>query len=158
MNDLWNRNIRHYLNHPEFLPDEERQVFLLLTRDINPDKWDVVVKVHQRDFTRIFTEFGSHEVYEEPRRDSTLRKVRQIIRNLRVEHGVPVLSDREGYWLPRSEKEVASFVGDLRAKAKAMSKSYFETYSAVKKATGITDSYFEQQTSIFDQMENEKKV
>lgn len=66
------------------------------------------------------------------KRDTTLRKVRQIVRDLRVQYGIPILSSPQGYWLPRDEAEVDSYVERAEKQARATAASWFETYRAVR--------------------------
>jgi hypothetical protein len=59
--------------------------------------------------------------------ETTLRRVRQIVRDLRVELRVPILSDPSGYWLPRTEDEVAEYVDRVEKQARATARAWFET-------------------------------
>jgi len=65
-------------------------------------------------------------------RDTTLRKVRQVIRDLRVVYGVPVLSSPKGYWLPSTVDEVDEYVERAERQARATAAAWFETYRAVR--------------------------
>ena len=65
-------------------------------------------------------------------RETTLRKVRSVIRALRLEDGVPILSDPGGYWLPSSTAEVDAYVNRVEKQAKATARAWFETIRAVE--------------------------
>jgi hypothetical protein len=93
---------------------------------------------------------GSHEVHEGyDVKDSTLRKVRQIIRDLRIEKGLFILSDTKGYWVMKSRDEVTDYLKKMETKAKASAKGYFETFRAMAKNFGVTSEYFVEQGKLF---------
>lgn len=93
------------------------------------------------------TKLGIHPQEEDTRessQESTLRRVRQVIRTLRVKHGVPILADRGGYYLPASRKEAQEYLARMEAESKARAKASLETYRAMKTALGLESGYFEQ--------------
>jgi len=96
---------------------------------------------------------GSHPKHEGHlninHQQSTLRRVRQIIRNLRINHGIVILSDINGYWLG-SREEAMEYLSRIEKVAKAQARAWFETYSAMKKNFGITSEYFNQQGKLFE--------
>lgn len=85
-------------------------------------------KVTQREIARRCPLLGAHwrdgSLKEE---ETTLRKVRQVIRDLRVEARVPILSDPGGYWLPRSKEEVDEYIDRVAKQARATAAAWFET-------------------------------
>lgn len=89
------------------------------------------------------------EGYDNPKQ-STLRKVRQIIRDLRMNHGLFVLSDEEGYWLMKDREEAKTYIERMERIAKATTKGYFETFKAMQKAFGVTSEYFIKQGQLFE--------
>lgn len=87
---------------------------------------------------------GWHDKYEQPTRESTLRKVRQLIRDLRIEHGEKIISDKNGYWIPQTNEEINEYLGRLEKIAKAQAKSHMITYAAMKNLFNVKSDYFEQ--------------
>ena len=61
------------------------------------------------------------------------RKTRKIIHELRVDFGVPIISGPYGYRLAQDEDELFLFCKEIERKAKAATKSYFETFRAMAK-------------------------
>lgn len=90
-------------------------------------------KVTQRDLVELCPGVGAHRrevdagVASPASMETTLRRVRQIVRDLRVELRVPILSDPSGYWLPRTEDEVAEYVDRVEKQARATARAWFET-------------------------------
>jgi hypothetical protein len=93
-------------------------------------------RISQAELARKFT-VGHHyheEGTREVKKESTLRQVRQVIRDLRLD-GYPILSDSRGYWYPdkdRSTAEILEFVERFKARAKASAGAYFETVKALR--------------------------
>lgn len=109
-------------------------------------------KISQDEISQTVQNLGKHERHEShlPRKkSSTNRKVRQLIRNLRVKYGVPILSDRDGYWLPKSEKEASDYIDRLELLARAQAKAWYETYEAMSSALEVSSEYFESQSTLF---------
>jgi hypothetical protein len=99
---------------------------------------------------RVFV--GCHdrfEGYDNPKQ-STLRKIRQIIRDLRMNHGLFILSDEEGYWVMKDKSEAKTYIERMERIAKATTKGYFDTFRAMQKAFGVTSEYFSKQGELFD--------
>ena len=85
------------------------------------------------------------------KQQSTLRKIRQIIRDLRIKHGISILSDINGYWLIKNPQEATEYISRIEKTAKAQARAWFETYSAMKKNFGIRSDYFDKQLNLFNQ-------
>lgn len=89
---------------------------------------------------------GCHEDFELDKvrnpDSTTLRKVRQIIRDLRVNYNAPILSDRDGYWIPTHESEVHEYLERVEREAKSQARSWVETYKSVEKAFGVSSEFF----------------
>jgi len=126
---------------------EHREVLAFIARASKP--------VTQADIADGCPAFGAHwrEVSAIPelkhKAQSTLRKIRQLVRDLRVDHGVPIISGAKGYALPRSVDEVDTYVERKHRQAKANAASWFETYRAVERFTskrGITLDLFSEVT------------
>lgn len=99
---------------------------------------DTKTKLTQRDIARQCPTLGAHwrelaaDAADRQRNDTTLRKVRQVIRDLRIKHRVPIMSDTGGYWLPCSQDEVETFVSKLKRQAPSTASAWYETLFAVK--------------------------
>lgn len=104
-------------------------------------------KVTQAQLAQSQRWLGCHPEHEadvaKNKLETTTRKVRQVIRDLRVKHLIPIVSDRHGYTFPRSEKEAQEYVYDLEIRAKAQARAWFETYDAMKKTLDLTSSFFD---------------
>ena len=92
---------------------------------------------------------GSHPIHEIDRSESTLRKIRQIIRDLRIKKGYMILSDSNGYWLMKNRQEAVEYCERIERMAKSQAKAWFETYNAMRKNFNLTSDYFEQQGKLF---------
>lgn len=106
------------------------------------------VKATKLQITRMIEDMGSHEKYEIERQRSSIRKVHQIIRNLRL-IGLPIVSDDEGSWLARSTEEVLKFCDWLSMKAGNDIKSMLTLRRE------LLDSIDAKQVSIFDKIEED---
>ena len=92
---------------------------------------------------------GSHPIHEIDRSESTLRKIRQIIRDLRIKNGYMILSDSKGYWLMKNKHEAIEYCERIERMAKSQAKAWFETYNAMRKNFNLTSDYFDQQGKLF---------
>jgi len=92
---------------------------------------------------------GSHPIHEIDRSESTLRKIRQIIRDLRIKKGYMILSDSNGYWLMKNRQEAVEYCERIERMAKSQAKAWFETYNAMRKNFNLTSDYFNQQGKLF---------
>lgn len=94
---------------------------------------------------------GSHPKHENWGTNQTsLRKVRQVIRDLRLIRGAPIISDDKGYWIPHTRAEVDEYVARLEQTAKAQAVAWHETYRAMDKVFEVRSEYFEAQAHLFD--------
>lgn len=117
------------------LTPEEQAVFDLIANS---------VRVTQLQIARsVFV--GCHEKFEgyDKPKESTLRQVRQIIRDLRIKHRLPILSDSAGYWLMRDKGEAQAFIERLERTAKSQAAAWFSTFRALKNSLGVQSDYFE---------------
>lgn len=131
------------------LSNEERAVMTVLWV-----KWQRGTgKATQTDIAKAEPWMKCHEKYEQGvvinPDETTLRKVRQIIRDLRVIHFAPILSDRHGYWIPTSENEVDAYLKRIESEAKAQIKSWIETGKSMKIAFGVTSQFLNDQQTIW---------
>lgn len=106
-------------------------------------------RVTQRELAKRCPALGRHW-REQPggEDDTTLRKVRQVVRDLRVELRVPILSDPRGYWLPRTDDEVVEYVDRVEKQARATARAWFET---LRSLDGFVDDG--RQRALFDVIE-----
>jgi len=106
---------------------------------------------------RVFV--GCHEKFEgyDNPKQSTLRKVRQIVRDLRMKHNLFVLSDEGGYWIMKDREEAKAYIERMERIAKSTTKGYFETYQCMKKLFGITSEYFDGQGNLMIKGEPKSK-
>lgn len=132
------------------LTPEERAVMRLLYTAWNRKTG----KITQRDIARseLWLGCNKHEVgiVKNPS-ETTLRKVRQIIRDLRVKYNAPILSDVKGYWIPISFDQVTAYLARIEIEVKAQTASWFETYRCMQKTFDIQSKYFEKQLNLFEE-------
>jgi hypothetical protein len=83
---------------------------------------------------------GSHEIYENPKRkESTLRKIRQLIHNVR-EKGFPIMSSDSGYWLATTKQEKLDYLNMATAKENVRAANAKNYLSGLRREWGLTDS------------------
>lgn len=106
-------------------------------------------KVTQNDIARDLRFLGCHEIHEinavpkNHNQETTLRKIRQIIRNLLLNHSAPILSDTDGYWIGNSV-EAKEVLERMERTAISQSRAWFETYRALKDTFDVSSDFFEQ--------------
>ncbi len=140
------------------LSDDERAVLSLITFEA---KKRPNGRITQREIMESERWLGCHGQYESTiglrnPDETTLRQVRAIIRKLRIEHHLPVLSDVKGYWVPENMAEVEDALGRLEATARAQARSWLETYQELKGAFNLKPGpsmslFFERQAELVDQ-------
>lgn len=127
------------------LNDDEKIVFNLLSDS---------KKITQFQISKAEQWLGSHPVHEADlninHEQSTLRKIRQIIRDLRINHGLMILSDAKGYWIMKTEEEAKEYLDRIEKMAKAQAKAWFLTYKAMKKNHDVNSEYFNKQSMLFE--------
>lgn len=106
-------------------------------------------RITQEEIAKSEKWLGSHPEYEVEKRESSLRKIRQVIRDLRIKKGYMILSDAKGYWLMKDRKEAIEYCERIERVAKSQAKAWFETYNAMRKNFGLNSQYFEQQGKLF---------
>ena len=126
---------------------EERAVMRILVNARD----NKVGKITQVEIAQNADWMGCHPKYEDVKRnETTLRKVRQVVRDLRINRGAPILSDDDGYWIPRFQEEIDEYMDRLERIAKAQAASYLETYKAMDSILGVRSKYFETQRGLID--------
>lgn len=86
---------------------------------------------------------GSHPEYDKTTYETTLRQVRQVIRDLRVKHGVPIVSDRDGYFIPRTDEEASAYLNAMEREVRARAASSLETYRAMQASLGVSNTFLD---------------
>jgi sugar phosphate isomerase/epimerase len=129
----------------------------LSTLELTPEEKSVYdyLKEHgkstQLEIARGCPNLGSHEIHEGYEvKASTLRKVRQLIRDMRINKGIYILSDTKGYWIMQNRDEIHSYLMGMEQKAKASAKGFMVTYHAMRKNFGVNSDYFNKQQTLFD--------
>lgn len=129
---------------PNAMSAEERAVMAILWAQFQAKTG---VHVTQREIAKQERWLGCHPEHEADivanEMETTLRQVRQVIRDLRINHSVPILSDRTGYWICMDEGEAREYITTLEREARAQAKAWFETYGAMNKIVGIESPFFE---------------
>lgn len=109
--------------------------------------------ITQRDIAKAQPWLGCHPTHEKDivlnEFETTTRKVREVIRALRVKRQIPILSDKRGYYLPRSNAEAAAFLDRMEREAKARAASSIETYESLNNTLGFYSKVFERIKEIF---------
>lgn len=103
-------------------------------------------RIHQREIARACPNLGCHErerLHVEDPMESTLRRVRGIIHDLRVQHLVPILSDAKGYFMPADKDEAVKVLGRIEREAKSRMRSSMETYEALASGLDVRSEFFE---------------
>ena len=88
---------------------------------------------------------GSHFHEKGTRKEnavSTLRQIRQIIRDLRIDFGQPIISGTKGYWIAEDSAEVEDYCLMLERKAKATVAANFKTLKAMKQHLPRRNTFF----------------
>lgn len=106
-------------------------------------------RITQQEIAKSERWLGSHPIHEIDRKESTLRKIRQVIRDLRIKGGYMILSDIKGYWLMKDRQEAIEYCERIERMAKSQAKAWFETYNAMRKNFNLTSDYFEKQGKLF---------
>lgn len=87
------------------------------------------------------------------KQQSTLRHIRKIVRDMRINKNMPILSDRLGYFIMRTSTEAEEYIKRLEITAKSQAKSWFETYRSMSKLFNVESKYLEKLAS-----PNERKI
>ena len=119
--------------------------------------YDLIVnstgRITQLQIAKSAAWLGSHPVHEAhldiDHQQSTLRKIRQIIRDLRIKHKLFILSDVKGYWIMKDRSEAIEYVTRVERTAKAQAKAWYTTYQSMRRNFGINSDYFEKQGELF---------
>lgn len=110
------------------------------------EHWQPGVRLSQRDIVKSAPWLGCHPEHEADvvanEFETTTRMVREQIRDLRL-RGVPVLSDRAGYYLPSDMSEATEYVQRTSATARARAKASMVTYHTMRRSLGVSDPFLD---------------
>jgi len=123
------------------LTDDEQCILNLISSTNN--------RITQQEIAASQRWLGSHPIYEIDRKESTLRKIRQVIRDLRIKKGYMILSDAKGYWIMKDRQEAIEYCERIERMAKSQARAWFETYNAMRKNFNLSSDYFEKQGKLF---------
>lgn len=131
------------------LTPEEQSVYDLISQN----KRITQLQLSRQVFVGCHEKF---EAYDKPKA-STLRKVRQIIRDLRIKHDKAILSDSDGYWVMKDKKEAEKYIKRLEQSARSQAKSLMVTYEVMRKNFGVTNAFFESNEILVREHKRRKK-
>lgn len=124
---------------------EERAVMGMLWKTFKDGNGE---KITQRQIAAHERWLGCHPEHEADlpinKEESTLRQVRQIIRNLRIKYRMPILANVKGYWIPREHAEAVEYLETQEREVRAQIAAWAETYKAMKEAFNLSNSFLEQ--------------
>lgn len=128
------------------IPSDEKDVLrLLYQRWQNADG-----KITQKAIAEALPHIGGHPKYDSRTEETTLRKIRQVVRNLRTLRWAPILADIDGYWLPNTQVEAYDYIARVEREVKARVVASFETYNAMKESLGVSSTYLDGQMKLLD--------
>jgi hypothetical protein len=123
------------------LTDDEQSILNLISSTNN--------RITQQEIANSERWLGNHPIHEVDRRESTLRKIRQVIRDLRIKKGYMILSDAKGYWIMKDRQEAIEYCERIERMARSQARAWFETYNAMRKNFNLSSDYFEKQGKLF---------
>lgn len=100
-------------------------------------------RVTQKEIAKSAPWIGAHPNYDKLTGETTLRMVRQIIRNLRVIHHLGIVSDRDGYFIPQNEAQADTYLVSLEQEVRARAASSLETYRSMRTSLARRSAFFE---------------
>ena len=132
------------MNYPlNKLNEEEKQIYTIIYQS---------KRIKMAELAKQ-SKVGSHTRYEKPKEASTMRKVRKIVHDLRINHRIPILFDAKGYFIAHTQAEAKEFMAQVSQRLK----SHLITYHTLKKMFDIECNEVEEQLKLFDLDEEEAK-
>lgn len=105
--------------------------------------------ITQLEISRLAPQLGSHEKHEGYiSQQSTLRKIRSIVRDLVMKHGLYIGAGRAGYYIVKTPEQIKEYMDRFENQAKASAKSYLQRYNVMSKNFGIKSRYFDSQSKL----------
>jgi hypothetical protein len=116
-------------------------------------EWRKGFKVTQRAIASEATWIGVHPKWETKSieagfLDTSTRRVRDVIRTLRIDRGLPVLSDSDGYFFPFTEKDAPTVLKRFEAEVIKRNASSVRTYQELQKIFKTRSEVMERLTQI----------
>jgi hypothetical protein len=134
---------------------EPNEVVMLSILEAN---WGEGLRIGQREIAENDAWQLAHPAYSKDLQtkfyETMCRVVREEIRSLRVRYKIPVLSDGDGYFLPNSDEEVASYVKRMESTVKSHAESSLTTYNAIKDALGVQSKFFDSLVTESDEVDD----
>lgn len=128
------------------IPSDEKDVLRLLF-----NRWQAQDgPIMQKEISELLPRIGGHPKYDSRHEETTLRKIRQVVRDLRTLRWAPILADNRGYWIPQTEKECKDYIDRVEKEVKARVVASFETYRAMKESIGISSDYLDRQARLLN--------
>lgn len=123
---------------------------------LTPDEaavYDLIVncngRITQLEISKLAPQLGSHAKHEGyMSQESTLRRIRQIVRTLIMEHGLFVGADNKGYYIVKTETEKREYMERFERQARSSAKSYMQRYHVMAKNLGVRSAYFDKQMEL----------
>ena len=110
---------------------------------------NILVKNHgkpikQDDIYVLNPDIGAHRkhISYNNKRDNALRKIRQLIRDLRVNFNIPILSSNKGYYLPSSHSDAVEFLERFEKVVNAQRRSWNTTLYMLEDSLEVNSSIF----------------
>jgi hypothetical protein len=99
--------------------------------------WIAGAKVTQRRIAEDADWIGVHPSYEGTAKDAgfietSSRRVRQIVRDLRLKYGLPILSDSDGYYFPFSAQDQEKYIKRVEMEVAARNRASLETIEKMR--------------------------
>jgi hypothetical protein len=124
------------------LNEEERNIYDLI---VNSGSRITQLQLARKVFV------GCHERFEgyDTPKQSTLRKVRYLVRELIMKHGLFIGADNDGYYIIKTDAEKKEYMDRFERQARASAKSYMQRYQVMSRNLNIKSNFFEQQGKLF---------
>lgn len=128
------------------IPSNEKDVLRLLF-----NRWKSGLgPITQKEIAEAIPSLGGHKKYDSRTEESTLRQVRQVIRDLRINRWTPILSDHNGYWLPKNEDEITIYLERVAKEILARIIASQETYKALRESVGVVNTFLDKQEKLLN--------
>jgi len=128
------------------IPSEERDVLRVLF-----ERWkNREGKITQRELAAAVPDLGRHNKEKLATDETTLRRIRGVIRDLRVLRWAPIISDSDGYYIPQNPDQAKAYIERVEQEVKARVAASFETYRAMKESLGISSAFLDGQEKLME--------
>ena len=128
------------------IPTDEKDVLRVLYT-----RWkDGLAPITQKELAEQLPNIGGHKKHDTRTEETTLRQVRQVVRDLRTLRWAPILADVRGYYIPSNEQEAKDYMERVEREVRARVVASFETYTAMKESLGITSTFLDGQMKLLE--------